>query len=856
MHRIPLKTLLAAALLTPFVAATLSAQDTPAQPKPATAAATPASTKPAPIAKTPAPKPGTDDDDGAEDFDGEAPVEVIITDGPSVPVPNRPPSSFRPRGRPGFGAEGRPIRPPGEARLSLAGNPPPSQRDAVFTGTPGSAAASKLKGSDVVGPILLVDESLPQVISLFEKLSGKMIWRQQTLPVLKINFTGEENITRAQAVVALESLLSINGVAIVQVEGTDFYKAVPMATAALEAPPLYTESTLGLFPSERIISRLFTLKNTTVTVIEPALQGIINRPRGGTLVSMPTTNALLLTDSISAVQKVEKIIATLDVPNNVMIFKVEHIRASDVMKQLRTLQATQGTTALRNVLGGDIAIEADDLANQVIIVSPAQNREKLRQIIEEMDKDSLPKTVSEIISLKHTDAAAVFKTLSGLVTGSTAGAASNTNTNTTNNYFGGGAMRGGGGNNFSGVSTTYNQYQVHSFSTRANSPGSSGTGGNRSGMGGNAATFPTAVASTNAPNSYSRYLDVVADERSNSLIVVGTANDMKQIRELVAKIDTPLAQVRIEAIIVEITLSTGEASGLDTLGLGYKTTLGSGASTLDGNYKFNASMPSNPLGGRPPFAVTGSLKDFSLEMVFNKAEANSRVRILSAPLISTSHNQAASIFVGQTRPVVTGTINSTYGGASSSSTVESKRIGLQLDVTPRVGADGSVEMKVTQSNETLAGSIMVDGNEQPITAQRSASSYLIAEHNETVVLAGLQSYRELENKGVVWLLGYIPLIGELFKPKTNDTERTELIVFLKPHIIDRTKPGVSPETPGLTPGSLTRVDAQSYVDTGRFNAVSLTKGELKNLDIIRRRESQQAEETRNAKPVETKSKEH
>ena len=241
-------------------------------------------------------------------------------------------------------------------------------------------------------------------------------------------------------------------------------------------------------------------------------------------------------------------------------------------------------------------------------------------------------------------------------------------------------------------------------------------------------------------------------------------------------------------------------------------------------------------------------------MVFNKAEANTRVRILSAPLISTSHNQAASIFVGQTRPVITGTINSTYGGASSSSTVEAKRIGLQLDVTPRVGADGSVEMKVTQTNESLAGSIMIDGNEQPITAQRSAASYLIAEHNETVVLAGLQSYRELENKGIVWLLGYIPLIGELFKPKTNETERTELIVFLKPHIIDRTKPGVSSETPGLTPGSLTRVDAQSYVDTGRFNAVSLTKEELKNLDIIRRRENQQAEETRNAKQAGTDKK--
>jgi general secretion pathway protein D len=673
---------------------------------------------------------------------------------------------------------------------------------------------------EIVGPIILVDESLPQIISLLEKYSKKMVLRTQTLPLLKINFNSTETLTRAKAILALESLLAINGVAIIP-QGDDFLKAIPTATATLESPPLYIDSTLAVAPTERIIARLFSLKNTTVQVIEPALQALVNKTRGGSVIVMPTANAVLFTDSIAAVHKAEKIVEQLDAPNTVMFFPVKNVRASDVMKQLKTLQ--QG--GLKNILSGDIAIEADDLVNQLLIVTPSQNEQKLKDIIAKIDVESAPNTTSELIGLKHADAATVVSVLENLVKGSSS---IQLPTNRRISGFGTTSASSTSGSN---------QSRIQSFSTRTNVAGGSTTAA-RTGQ----AAQPVVSTTKETPNSFSDYLTVVADERSNSLVVFGTPFDIKQVKDIIKNVDVPLAQVRIEVVVVEVTLGNQDASGLSTLGLGYKTTAASGSVVADGTYRFNTNAPSLP-GGDVPFSITGSVSDLSLQMLFNKAENDSRVRILSAPLLGTSHNQEASVNIGQERPIITGTSVSSQSIDTTSSVIERQKFGIQLKVLPRVGSDGSVEMDIAQKIDTITGSTTIDGNDQPITANREAVSYLTAKHGETIVLAGLQSYNETTSSGKVWFFGYIPILGKLFSPKTNDEERTEIIIFLKPHVIDK-HPQSLDETPGMQPGALTRVDAQSYIKTGRISAVSLTPEEYDALEKIRHIQEERAKQNR------------
>ncbi|MDR2429383.1 MAG: hypothetical protein LBD14_00500 [Puniceicoccales bacterium] len=779
-----------------------------------------------------------------------APQPPAIETATTPPPPPAPPIGGRPGRRPEFATGRTPRNTPTTAPKPLAPN-------------------------DIVGPILLVDESLPQVIALFEKLSGKTVLRTQTLPILKINLNADETFTRTQAITALETLLAINGVSLIP-QGDKFFKATPIAganTVALwESPPLHTESTLDLPPSERVISRLFTLNHISTQTIEVTLNTIVNRTRGAFVLSLPITNSILYTDSVTSVQKAEKIVASLDVPNKIMFFKIKHVAASEIMRQLNTLRGSAtGTGApggggnpmvmpggaaaasggLRAILPGEITIEVDAPANQLMVIAPQQLEAKLRDIIAQMDQDNIPKIINEVISLRHTDATTIFnillstipnaKATGGNRTG-TGGGFSGISTGGTNGGLGGTSSRTNTGLGNTGTSATGTGYTISSLTTR-DTPTPNNNPSNLSYR--PASSNPQASAATTSANiptdTYSRFIDITADDRTNRLIISATEKDLKQIKDLVTKIDEPLAQVRIEAIIVEVTLGTGEASGLNTLGLGYKTAATTGG-TLNGDYKFNTSTPSLP-NGQPPFSINGSLRDFSLEMIFNQAESNSRVRILSAPLIHTSHNQPAMVSIGQRVPYIGST---TYGNGSlaAQSNMDFEDINLELNVTPRVGADGSVEMQVQQSSKALLRLEQINGNPAPVTATRSASSYLIANHNETIVLAGLQAYREAENTGIVWLLGYIPLIGELFKPKMNETERTEIIVFLKPYIIDRTQPGDTDTTPGLHPGALTRVDAKSYIETGRFSAISLTKAERDAIEQIRRRQNAQADATR------------
>jgi general secretion pathway protein D len=444
----------------------------------------------------------------------------------------------------------------------------------------------------------------------------------------------------------------------------------------------------------------------------------------------------------------------------------------------------------------------------------------------------------------------VMKILQAIVVGSSSNAGTGANAGARTGTTGTSttAARSGLTGSSSGSSLTPRTYNTSTFSTRRTGtqavPGAYTWGPT--------GQVPATVTTPGTPNSFSEHLTVSGEDRNNRLIVYGTEEDIAQIKKIVAEIDTPLPQVRIEAIIVEVALNNGESSGLSTLGIGYRNTsttadAAANSQVSSTDYTFNTSMQVTPGSSTPPFAVTGSLRDFSLGVIFGLAETNSRVRILSAPLISTTHNQEAKISVGEKRPYA-GTANytsSSYNGGVAVNT-DFAEITIDLSVRPRVSASGTVEMVVSQSNKSLAGTVNINGNDTPIVAERVASATIVANTNETVVLAGLQSYQETQSKGIMWLLGYIPLIGELFKPETNDVKRTEIIVFLRPHIIAPNETNAGDTTPGLLPGSLTRIDAKSYIDTGRFSAVSLTEDERETIEEIRRRQNAQATATRDS----------
>ena len=208
---------------------------------------------------------------------------------------------------------------------------------------------------------------------------------------------------------------------------------------------------------------------------------------------------------------------------------------------------------------------------------------------------------------------------------------------------------------------------------------------------------------------------MIADERTNSLLIYAGKEDMKTIKEIIAKLDVVLAQVLIEAAIIEVTLTDSRQLGFSYLqhpqtagnwtgvgGINNNTLISPGAFGLPGN----STTTTNTSSGLPSgFSYLMSFGQ-DLDVAVNAAASDSKARILQRPRIQTSHNEPASIFVGTTQPYPTSSYygGGAYGGYSS---IQQLQIGVTLEVTPLINPDGLVVMDIHTKIDGLDGSVTI-----------------------------------------------------------------------------------------------------------------------------------------------------
>ena len=333
----------------------------------------------------------------------------------------------------------------------------------------------------------------------------------------------------------------------------------------------------------------------------------------------------------------------------------------------------------------------------------------------------------------------------------------------------------------------------------------------------NAQMLPTNLKPDNDANAlqFSEYITLVPDERSNAIVVYGTESDIRQIGSVINKLDIVLNQVKIDVIITEVKLNANQVSGLSTFGLSYSLTEREiGGTNVSQGWAGSTSMWNLSDSDGSPFAITADERGFSA--VFNVAERNNSVKVLSAPTVVTTHNQKASIVVSEQRPIIKGTTSYATDSPTTKSEVEYKDIGIQLYVTPYIGENGVVQMEIEQTVSTVTGNTTIDGNQQPIIGKREAKSYVSAKDGETRVLGGLQQTSKTDTDGAVWLLSDIPLIGDWFKPASDQRERTELIIFIRPTLI-KSQAHNKELTQKEMGKSEVGTEVQRYFDTGRFH---------------------------------------
>ena len=630
------------------------------------------------------------------------------------------------------------------APAPAAASPAPIAAVAAAVPLPG------LSGSDQVGPVILRDETIAQVLDLMQRWTGKSILRPQALPASVYTLSLPASITRDEALLALETLLNLNGIAVIQ-QGDKFLKVVPNLVAKSESPTLLTGSTLTLPPSGRIATKIYTLKHANAQEFITQITSSLNTTLASPPVFFGRNNAFLITDSITNLQKIEKLVAELDRPQLDLVvtksYTLKNAMATDMVTKLTTMLRSPATATggAPFRLSTGTTFLADERTNRVLLMGSADQHDFFDKLIETLDQKSNPNTKTDVIFLRHADAQQVATLVTSLVTGQTTASARAGNT-----------VR----------NTTLNRAP-----TPVAAPGA-----------------PAAATSSQmGADEFSSNLTVLPDVRSNSVVVSGTNDDLRLLHELIDKVDIVLPQVRIEVVIAEVKLSDNESNGFSTLGLtvqnGKLVGIG-GTGAGFGVNGANALAPSTTLNTQTTVpAAQGTLganNSLSATIGLVTTPRKGDLKILSVPAVTTTHNKEATLFVGESRPVITGSsVAATTGQVTS--TVSQRDIGITLKVLPLIGKDGAVQLQVSQSVEDILGSTILDGNDQPIIGRRTTDSFVSAMSGEIVVLGGLQ--RTVTTKSTS-RLGPIPIIGDILGSSTNLEEKQELIIFLRPYVLN------------------------------------------------------------------------
>ncbi|MBO6556705.1 MAG: type II secretion system secretin GspD [Pseudomonadales bacterium] len=298
-------------------------------------------------------------------------------------------------------------------------------------------------------------------------------------------------------------------------------------------------------------------------------------------------------------------------------------------------------------------------------------------------------------------------------------------------------------------------------------------------------------------NSNSVKVSIQADEALNALVVRADPSTMLEIKDIIASLDVRRLQVLIEAAIVEVTADFTRELGSElfiadadsgNVPLGLTAPTGTLAQILSAIALDNETVPnlgSNPLivGGR--INETGT----SFGVLIRALATNGDVNLLSTPSITTMDNEEAKIHVGQNVPFRTGsTATGTDGTTNPFTTIQREDVGLTLEVTPHIHDGDLVRLKVHQETSEVDPSslnaIGTDGASDLITNKRTIDTTVLVDDQEVIILGGLIRDKETEGESKVPVLGSIPGVGFFFRNSTTKVEKQNLLVFLKPTVLD------------------------------------------------------------------------
>jgi general secretion pathway protein D len=311
---------------------------------------------------------------------------------------------------------------------------------------------------------------------------------------------------------------------------------------------------------------------------------------------------------------------------------------------------------------------------------------------------------------------------------------------------------------------------------------------------------PAGAAAAAQPAGPSTILEgtvtISSDKATNSLIIVGSADDFQTMKDVIQKLDIRRRQVYVETAIIEMSLTKQRELGFEMQIPINQSSFDAGKTIAVGGTNFGtigSAIASGPAAlastnGLAVGAVKGTFtfngQEFlSVGALLHALQTDGNVNVLSTPNILTMDNQKAEIMVGQNVPFTTGqTQNATTGSTGIFNTIERKDVGIKLTLTPQITSDDNVRLEVNQeiSDVVAASTLSAAGL---ITNKRSANTTVVVKDRQTMVIGGLIRDNVVSTTSKVPFLGDIPILGWFFKSKSSSVEKTNLMIFITPFII-------------------------------------------------------------------------
>lgn len=475
---------------------------------------------------------------------------------------------------------------------------------------------------------------------------------------------------------------------------------------------------------EELMTEVIAVQNTASSELLKLLRPLI--PQYGHIGSVTTPNVVIISDHADNILRLKKLIREIDVADEdeVVMVPLQEAWVGSVASILEKVAPDQIGSSAKGP--NRVQVIANERNNSLVLRGKPRPIADVIKIIDKLDRPATTTDATQVVLLSHADAENISKILSDVVAKGAVG-----------------------------------------------------------------------------KNDAQQEVTIAADTTLNAIVVKADPGAMSEILTLLEKLDTPRAQVMIEAAIVEVTMGASSSLGVEMAGgdqrgnsaplvstslNGVISGLLAGAIT-DGDSRIDvleglATLTSPTLAG-----ARINTEGVSFGAIVNAIANNTDANLLSTPSILTLDNQEAKILVGREVPFRTGSFSTTGDGTSNPfTTVNRQDVGVELVVTPHVFENNDVRMEVSQNitnvlNTTVGGTAFAD----VVTSKRTIETTVLAANGQTIVLGGLIQDDINNTNNRVPVLGKIPLFGALFRSTSKERTKTNLLVFLRPTILQSTE---------------------------------------------------------------------